>query len=459
MQLFNVRYGLATNSSSSHSLIFKEGMTDRGVGGEFGWDNFVLASPLAKRHYAALTLMYSLCSDGMDFEKARLIIIDWTSVDISKSDYIDHQSVMRLPCTYNTNSTDHEFFNAFQAFLLKNNLAILGGNDNEESRWKPEGDFELPLPTDLSYRYVCRRDRDYWSIFSPETGSKIRFSFNDLTVKPTKATMPELVDIKITDFCPFDCPYCYQGSTISGTHAEREYVERLLYTLSEGKVFEVAIGGGEPTLHPEFVSFLRYARNYGIAPNFTTRNLSWLRDEERRSEILKYAGAFAVSVDNSDQVKKLDALLTTYGVDNNRTNLHIVMGTTGKTNLRDMLKVANERNLRVTLLGWKNTHRGSTYKMLDYSWWLDAVIEMIKAHKCPSLSIDTVLAAQSVGKLKAAGIPDYSYHIEDGTFSAYVDAVAKKLGPSSYSGNEVMVDLPLKSRDDLTEFRHIFGGF
>jgi len=51
MRIHNVRLGLATNSSSSHSIILGRGLSDvtPECGPEaYGWDNFVLASKEAK---------------------------------------------------------------------------------------------------------------------------------------------------------------------------------------------------------------------------------------------------------------------------------------------------------------------------------------------------------------------------------------------------------------------------
>ncbi len=56
-------------------------------------------------------------------------------------------------------------------------------------------------------------------------------------------------------------------------------------------------------------------------------------------------------------------------------------------------------------------------------------------------SIDTVLADQYKSQIIEAGIPSYMFDTKDGKFSCYIDAVAKKIGPSSYCSPDQMIDL------------------
>lgn len=458
MQLFNFRAGLATNSSSSHSLIFWAGQKDYHADGDFGWSNFILASPEMKTLYAALLLQYSLQNKGINEDVRNTLVQAWAGVLPGDGDYIDHQSIYYLPYSYGTNIVDRQFFDDLKAFLLRDNLVILGGNDNSDRDWKPDGDFELPIGTE-SLPGVCRKDGNYWTVFNPHDGTKIRFSFDDLTSVPTRASAPELVDVKITDFCPYDCPFCYQGSTGNGKHAPMGYIKSLIRVLSDMKVFEIAIGGGEPTLHPDFVNILRTAKDAGITPNFTTRNLTWLSDLKRRDSILSYAGAFAYSASNANDIHHLanllDATSENMYPEHSRANVHIVMGTNNEPNFRSMLKVAHDRSLRVTLLGYKPLLRGNTYVAQDYRWWIKAVEELTNKYECPTLSIDTVLASQFEEQLKTWGVPKWLYHTKDGLFSAYVDAVAGSIGPSSYEPDR-MVELPLTGREDEGIFKGIY---
>lgn len=80
---------------------------------------------------------------------------------------------------------------------------------------------------------------------------------------------PELVDVSITDRCSFGCSYCYQDSTAKGFHAPPELIPTLLQGF-ETVPYQIAIGGGEPTGHPDFPWILQQARKLGTVPNYTT---------------------------------------------------------------------------------------------------------------------------------------------------------------------------------------------
>ena len=55
-----------------------------------------------------------------------------------------------------------------------------------------------------------RRDKNAISLFDRSNGTKVRFAIGPYT----KAKRPELVDIKITDFCPAQCSFCLDPDTM-----------------------------------------------------------------------------------------------------------------------------------------------------------------------------------------------------------------------------------------------------
>lgn len=470
MQIFNVRLGLATNSSSSHSLIFLNDFDAKDFkieDNDFGWDHFTVASENKKLDYLGVLLRDRLVKANLPDAVIRAVMRDWLRRDnVEMEGYIDHQSWMYLPSTFGTNIPDGQFVQEFVEYLKHPKLAILGGNDNTElshpltSRGTT---FKMPLEYDNGRcNWTCRKDEqyNYWTIFQPDTGTKVRFSLEagkpPVESMPKKAFAPELVDIKITDFCPFGCTYCYQASTTAGRHCNHVY--DLANALGKLKVFEVALGGGEPTMHPEFVLILRYFRDNGVVPNFTTKNIHWLHDPIEREDILKYAGAFAVSVENRKQIEKLATTLNYTGVDKKRCNLHIVMGTVSPWEFGSMLSVANDHELRTTLLGYKNVGFGQNFQPQDYKNWLKEVKLLNASHRLGDLSIDTVLAAEFEKELQEEGISNLLYHTEDGKFSCYIDWVAKKIGPSSYCDPSEMKDLNVRQPLD-DQIKAVFAEF
>jgi len=266
-----------------------------------------------------------------------------------------------------------------------------------------------------------RRDKNAVVLFNQVTGHKVRLAVGDYT----KAKRPELVDIKITDYCPFACTFCYQDSTLQGQHATLENMILVVERLRAAKVFEVALGGGEPTDHPNFIQILREFRNAGIVPNFTTKSMGWVK--RNWPEIEDVVGALAYS---AESVKDLDSAAKMFAdIPTDRINIHYVMGLQGKDDFVRFMKRAAEIGFRVTLLGYKTTGRGKDVIPEPYDWWISAVSILSALGKCPTLSIDTPLAEQYDGRMP---VGEQLYHTREGFVSAYIDAVAMKMGASSF---------------------------
>jgi hypothetical protein len=462
MKIFNVRLGLATNSSSSHSLIFlKDGIEaydyfgyrhnifDDGFReetmGDFGWGHFICASREAKLTYLGVLLRDRL-HHSLPANIAKIICDKWLDgIEVPTNGYIDHQSWYFLPSAFGTNLPDEDFFNALKSYFLDDQLVVLGGNDNIQALHPLDdgSSFHLPLPRDCGHRskYTCRYDQneDFWTLFNEEDGRKVRFRLdknpNRMSVTPQRASTPELVDIKITNYCPFGCEFCYQSSTTKGKHAEYYEIYRLAHDLAELKVFEVAIGGGEPTMHPDFSRILEVFREVGIVPNFTTKNPHWLRDPQKWPFIIEKCGAFAYSVNDEKQIHELATLLRYNGIDSKKANIHIVMGTVDRYQFDRMLEACGQEQLSVTLLGYKRFGFGLEFEHKPYPWWIEVVKKRIEDedyHSRPRVAVDTVLAKEFEKEILEAGVPNWMFDTEDGKFSCYIDAVEGAIGPSSY---------------------------
>ena len=89
-----------------------------------------------------------------------------------------------------------------------------------------------------------------------------------------------------------------------------------------GPVFQVAIGGGEPTEHPQLIQILKRTRDRGIVPNLTTNGLAV--SDEHINAFRKLCGAVAVSTSTIGPEELVPALtrMVEAGV---RTNLHFLL--------------------------------------------------------------------------------------------------------------------------------------
>jgi hypothetical protein len=484
MQIFNVRLGFATNSSSAHSVIIVEGpgaLQEMPPDGSHGWENFTLTSETRKKRYLAAQIYCSLIHT-LPRSLATVIATHWAGLPIveltddmfaydSEAPWleVDHESVWDIPHGYNTDKPDREFVRDLQAFLLRKDVVVLGGNDNDDAHPDAEaGDkVRMPFSTDLNESAVCRKDKKYgyWSIFNKHNGTKIRFCFQHGPKKmaPAKAYAPELVDLKITDRCNCGCNFCYQESTPDGKHADMKMLSRAINAMAQHKVFEVAIGGGDPTTHPHFHELLEKCAKNGITPNFSTRDHEWLDNPVNRDVFQKCGGAIAISAGDPFTVRRVGAQKLLYRLDRGRAAIHYVMGTRSLSTLEDMLRACHEVHLPIVLLGYKKI--GTKAAKFAAGWgmnkidgWEDILIKLREEGKCPRVSVDTALLEAQPQAFQKMGIPDILMMPQEGTFSMYVDAVEGKAGPSSYD-SESLVDYEMEQDWKGEKLVELFASF
>lgn len=275
---------------------------------------------------------------------------------------------------------------------------------------------------------AVRFDKNAVALFDRRDGTKLRFSIGAYK----KAGRPELVDIKITDWCDVGCTFCYQDSTLLGRHASEDNISFVVEELAKARVFEVALGGGETTAHPKFVQLLTAFRQEGVVPNFTTKKPAAVR--RLWPEIGHLIGGFAYSAETAGQVQMAARILK--DIPSDKVSLHYVMGLGERDHFREYLQAAAKADFRVTLLGYKTTGRGKDVAPHPYGWWMEEVSDLVARNECPSLSIDTPLAAEYDGRMPVAR---ELYHTEEGKFSLYIDAVNLTMGASSFDEKQTLV--------------------
>jgi len=133
----------------------------------------------------------------------------------------------------------------------------------------------------------------YATFFNPDTGFFARVPEKGKPEPFWSPHGPELMDISITNWCDKGCSFCYKSSTIRGEHMEVCDYKKIIDQAAAMGTFQVALGGGNPNQHPDFIEILEYTVSKGVVPNFTTngRGLS----DEILEATRKFCGAVAVS--------------------------------------------------------------------------------------------------------------------------------------------------------------------
>jgi len=126
-------------------------------------------------------------------------------------------------------------------------------------------------------------------------GKTIRLAL-DPSQPITELEYPEFYDVKITGYCEGKCPWCYMDSSQDDPHYANsiDKIKNYFGVMScNQRPFQVAIGGGEPTSHPQFIDILNAFKDLGIEPNYTTNGM-WSGDEILNAS-KEYCGGVAVS--------------------------------------------------------------------------------------------------------------------------------------------------------------------
>lgn len=161
----------------------------------------------------------------------------------------------------------------------------------------------------------------YSSFFNSETGFFARVPDTGRKEPFWSPHGPELMDISITNWCDKGCAFCYKSSTKHGVHMALDSYKNIIDQAAEMGTFQVALGGGNPNQHPDFVEILDYTRHKGVVPNYTT-NGRGLTDEILEAT-KRNCGAVAISAyPPYDETAETIRLLTARGI---KTNVHFIL--------------------------------------------------------------------------------------------------------------------------------------
>ena len=174
----------------------------------------------------------------------------------------------------------------------------------------------------------------YRALFDENTGKTIRLDGAD-NCNNWKKSGPELLDISITNYCERNCSFCYRNSSKVGKHMSISLYRDIINEAKELKVFQVALGGGNPNQHPDFVDFLKIAKENNIIPSYTTNG------DGMTSEILDaikvYCGALAVSW--YEPYNNAIALIEECYNRDIKVNIHFVLDADNILKARDLLNL------------------------------------------------------------------------------------------------------------------------
>lgn len=189
------------------------------------------------------------------------------------------------------------------------------------------------------------KNGNYNVMLSLTDGTKIRFN-NEESFIPDNI---ENFDYKITEVCDAGCPFCFENSTINGRHGDIMH-ESFIDTLHP--YTEIAIGGGDPTSHPDLIPFLQKCKDLKLVPSITVNQIHF----EKKQELIKYLVdnrliyglGISLTSPTNDFIEKVKCY--------DNAVIHIINGVVTD----DEINALSNHDLKILILGYKTRGRGKT---------------------------------------------------------------------------------------------------
>lgn len=277
-----------------------------------------------------------------------------------------------------------------------------------------------------------------YSVTILSDGTKIRENNLDFF----DAEFPESMDIKITNVCDMGCPMCHEDSKPNGKHGD---ILNLPFLDSLHEFTELAIGGGNPLSHPDFIPFLHLLKERKLIANVTVNEVHFMKNIPLLLELAEQGLIYGLGVSYTggdrentyrfaDEVSKFPNAV-----------IHIINGIVSM----EQISWLSERNrgLKTLILGYKDFRRGADHhvrvgqivddKMKDMYEYLPKIIEnaWFKAVSFDNLAISQL----DVKRLMPEEDWEVFYMGDDGrdgelsSASMYVDAVVGQFAKNSCS--------------------------
>lgn len=227
---------------------------------------------------------------------------------------------------------------------------------------------------------IRKHTSNYNFVGDTKTGATYRWG-TSINSDPISAPWPELADISISNHCSKQCSFCYRNSKPDGSFmsvADYEFILSQLTDPKLGGVFQVAIGGGEPTEHPDFIKILKTTKAHKIIPNYTTNGLKINKDIIEATQ--KFCGAIAISLEPKSilsRVKIAEQFLQN-GI---KTNYHYILSNDSISEAIEFLEGKYDKKIKginaIIFLTYKPFGRADKSGLLKWDTRLNKFLKLI----------------------------------------------------------------------------------
>ena len=514
MKIFRIRNrrnSLATNSSSTHSVVYKnkdQVFEDLGIFDNRYYDRCtetIAASREAKIRYIFANIFH--CEDLVKLMSMRYPEMK-EYYPLVKEHYDIYCNEDKITAIQEAHKDDAEY-NYFRAWdeleeyqfgehcrgnlynekelhlsyeylcniIDSPDIVIVGGSDEMEFVYdKTENCKELSN----EYTYMNSitekiKNGNYYVLYGTKWDRKEKVRLQVDSIPDMIPEFPELVDMKITDACEHKCPFCYMASTPNGKHADPIDVYSIIRKFKNKTEF--ALGGGNVLLHPNFADIVRVIdHNHKHIANITIRydDIETINNNnDIKNAIKRHVSGIGISVQKESDVDFAKEFIYEMLGLGKHISLHLIPEMIGVNEsiailnkmeeinlyIRDMIKskeyeytnnVYDINTCKALFLGLKQAGRA---KKLDHNLLTSDDVTALQKAARYHFNVDTAFinTYSDWFKLNYFDSEELFLTRHEGEYSMFIDAVKKKAYTSSYK-DDGGIDI-----DEKDKIENIFG--
>lgn len=357
-----------------------------------------------------------------------------------------------------------DFYKEMFKDILRDDVAIEGGDDCDHYVYscvdyaKPYIMYYNWLRGCHSARVYARKDSSGVWVLSSRNNGVFLLRFDDKPMEPLQ--IPYLVDLNVTEWCNYNCSFCYRGCTEKGKTVDPVLCSKIIANLTLCGVAELVLGSGN-TAHlfrddKKYSSLRDYTDDFRCsgATYSVSTTLNWqsFLDLYRKIDLLEFIrplDSLAVSItdapeDKWEQLRKLADFVMLYAKGNFIVKFQFIPELLEPAARKKLMKAFQYELL--CLLGYKSTGRGKDRipKALDDDFW-----QLLKNYNTFYLTVDATFAETYKDKLVAFnGENEIRTCRQEGICSCFLDPLRNRLYENSHS--EKYVDFDAQNFADLS---------
>lgn len=261
-----------------------------------------------------------------------------------------------------------------------------------------------------------------YNVMILQDGTKIRY--NDLdNLTPAFA---ESMDVKLTDKCSVGCPFCYEGCTPAGMHAD---IMSEPWIHSVHPYTELAINGNDMD-HPQLEEFLQFMKEKHVIVSMTVNQKQFMNNLDKIRAYVREKLIYGIGISISSDVD-FNVFENIMYFDN--AVIHLINGIITPEFIKKYEYYL--QHIKVLVLGYKYVGRGINYKdqhddvAKNIEWLKTNFIDLFKSNKFKLVSFDNLAIEQLELEKQIKEHPELGldweslYMGDDGAYSFYIDAV------------------------------------